>query len=735
MAEKLRFIVELDNGKLVAKTEDTKKKIDSIGDTAEKTGKKFSKFKTAATLAAGSVTAIFTKIAISSVKLAAKFEKTSVAFETMLGGGKDGKKAADQLLKDIQKFASKTPLSFDDLTTGSKRLLAFGTGVQDLIPTMQMLGDASQGNADTLDRLTLAYGKVQSRGKASMEELNQISEAGIPIIQELADNYGVSKEELFEMVSAGKVGFTDLQQVFKDMTGEGGQFNGMMERMSSTLEGKWSTLKDKITILMTEAGEKALKPFKELLDVVTESESVIPSLINAIGSALGFFANVIARVVSGIDLLISKAKFEDVSKEIEEQQRIRLIYETKYNEAKKKGDKEAMSIYTELLKATYEEEKRLKLGQNNYEIKLTKERLKNKQEELAATSSMIRRNEIGDEDFLEKMEKGRLKRLEKNHANELKEIEEYGKELKKLAEERAKIQAEYISSDVAVVKPPGGVKGGKGGKGKGLGMQVLGGEFIEGSSPIDSKGGKFDFNEYLRYQDSVLGASMDLVGTLNNLSEQYYANEMTRVDQLLEKKLNATQLWYEQERDILLNSQMDHEARELALSVLEAEKEKRDRAAKEKAEKRKRKLQNEAFKREQASGIANVWINTGVAIMKAFAQLGPIIGGVMTPLILGNAGAQTALISGQKPPALATGTTDVPTDMLAQIHKGEGVIPKTFMSGIRDGELTLGSANNSGTIINQYIEGSVTTENELFNRIDELRNERAQTLGQKNYGV
>ena len=222
MAEKITFEVLMDNGKLKVQTKDTKEEFDGLGKSAKKANKSFANIGTIAKVAGVAAVAAISKIGQHVLSLAAKFEKTSVAFETMLGGGKNGKKAAQTLLKDIQKFAAATPLSFEDLVQGSKRLLAFGTHAKDIIPTMKMLGDASQGNAATLDRVTLAYGKVQSRGKTTMEELNSITEAGVPIIKELAENFGVTKEELFKMSEQGKISFDDLKGALQSLTGEGG---------------------------------------------------------------------------------------------------------------------------------------------------------------------------------------------------------------------------------------------------------------------------------------------------------------------------------------------------------------------------------------------------------------------------------------------------------------------------------------------------------------------------------
>ena len=71
-------------------------------------------------------------------------------------------------------------------------------------------------------------------------------------------------------------------------------------------------------------------------------------------------------------------------------------------------------------------------------------------------------------------------------------------------------------------------------------------------------------------------------------------------------------------------------------------------------------------------------------------------------------------------PEFAAGTGNVASDMYAQIHKGEGIIPSDFMDAIRSGDLSLsGSDGSSGGAINVYItvEGSVATERDLCKTI------------------
>jgi tape measure domain-containing protein len=192
----------------------------------------------------------------ASMKKDAAWQQTSVQFETLTG---DAQKAK-LILGDLQKFAASTPLSFESIADGAINLMAFGTAAEDALGEMRMMGDLAMGNSEKMDRLVQAYGKLRSKGKASMEEINRFTEAGVPLLDQLGNNLGVSTEEVFKLVSAGRVGFVDVQEALRDLTSEGGKFAGMLEKQADTVNGKWSTLKDTLSLTMIKVGE-AMRPF------------------------------------------------------------------------------------------------------------------------------------------------------------------------------------------------------------------------------------------------------------------------------------------------------------------------------------------------------------------------------------------------------------------------------------------------------------------------------------------
>jgi tape measure domain-containing protein len=259
-------------------------------ESADKDAKQFKSksgntFKSVAKVAAGAFMAIASAAIATggaALKAAADFEKQKVAFEVMLGSA--GK--AQTLLEQIEEFSATTPFQMPGLIEGTKRLLAFGVAEGELIEKMKNLGNAAMGNQEVLGRLVDAYGKLRAKGTATMEELNRFTEAGVPIVQTLADQYEVSTGELLKMVSQGKVSFQDVDKALTGLTTGTGKFAGMIEKQAQTLGGVFSTLKDNIGLIAKDIGTELAPAAKEAIggaiDFFQKNRSIIVATFTAL---------------------------------------------------------------------------------------------------------------------------------------------------------------------------------------------------------------------------------------------------------------------------------------------------------------------------------------------------------------------------------------------------------------------------------------------------------------------
>ena len=261
------------------------------------------------TVAAGQLIADFAKKAASSLKSVVKsgldynaqMESYLTNFKVMLG---DEQLAAEKL-EEIRKMAASTPFSLSDLTEGTQTLLQFGIAADDTTGVLKQLGDISLGNADKLQTLVRAYGKMSSAQKVTLENVNMMIDAGFNPLNQICDATGESMSALYKRISDGKVSFSELEAAVAAATSEGGQFyNGMLEA-SQTFNGRLSTLKDNVAALTGELtsglfsalGDIIVKA-NELVVSITEDDSKMAALKETIGVLTAAVVAVTAAVLS-----------------------------------------------------------------------------------------------------------------------------------------------------------------------------------------------------------------------------------------------------------------------------------------------------------------------------------------------------------------------------------------------------------------------------------------------------
>lgn len=228
----------------------------------------------------------------------AQFEQYETSFAVMLGS-MDKAKA---MMNDLQQFATKTPFELPDVTKAGTLLMNYGVAAEQLIPTMTKLGDLSQGQSEKLDRVSLAYGQMLAKGKVSGEELRQMTEAGVPLMQALADSMGKPTAEMSKLIELGKVGIPELDKAIESLTTGNGKFAGLMEKQSQTLIGLWSTVKDEMSSIAREMGEDAFVEVKDgLKDVMGEISTMRENgEMKAIAKDLGGLLSGLAKGFIGV---------------------------------------------------------------------------------------------------------------------------------------------------------------------------------------------------------------------------------------------------------------------------------------------------------------------------------------------------------------------------------------------------------------------------------------------------
>lgn len=201
-------------------------------------------------------------------------------------------------MNDLQDFAAKTPFEFPDLIEASQKLLAMGFAADKVRPTLTAIGDAVAGlggGPGTIDQITRALGQMQAKGKAASQEMMQLTEAGIPAWQMLADKIGVSVPEAMKLVESGAVSADTAIGAL--VSGMEAKFGGMMAKQSQTFSGMLSTLKDNAT----QAAATLTQPF---FDLATKGIAGLNEIFSR-GDFQSGLQNLASQISSGLGQSIS----------------------------------------------------------------------------------------------------------------------------------------------------------------------------------------------------------------------------------------------------------------------------------------------------------------------------------------------------------------------------------------------------------------------------------------------
>ena len=192
---------------------------------------------------------------------ASKLETVTTQFATLTGSVA---KARDHV-KDLVEFTAKTPFQFDSVAKASSTLLSFGVELDSIKPKLQAIGDVASASGSDIKDIALIFGQVQAAGKLTGERLLQLQERGVPVLAALAKKFGTTTGAVQKMVTAGKISSSVFNEVFESMNKEGSFAFGAMEKQSQTLAGKWSTLKDGVSIFAQTIGTLLLPAAKAVI--------------------------------------------------------------------------------------------------------------------------------------------------------------------------------------------------------------------------------------------------------------------------------------------------------------------------------------------------------------------------------------------------------------------------------------------------------------------------------------
>lgn len=261
-------------------------------------------------LTTAGITTAIVGIGKAALTTAAELEQISVSFEVFTGSAETAK----MMLGQLKDQALKSPMQFQDITKGAQTLLQYGLTAQQVIPITRMLGDISGGNADRFSRLALAFGQVNASGRLMGQEARQMINAGFNPLKAISDATGESMASLTQRMHDGQISVKEVGDAFMSATSEGGQFFGMADKQSQTLQGQFNKLSESVTFALAEIGNSLASAFdikgvvsgilQFMNDFKTAMQSneavgqILSMTINNIKVALGLLVNVLIFAIN-----------------------------------------------------------------------------------------------------------------------------------------------------------------------------------------------------------------------------------------------------------------------------------------------------------------------------------------------------------------------------------------------------------------------------------------------------
>lgn len=296
----IHFDITGDNRNFLSALQEAEQGVKRTSAAVEREGgsveKMFERIRTAASLSLAGFTVAGFARKVAEVR--GEFQQLEVAFETMLGSAEQ----AGKMMDDMTRLAATTPFDLKGVANGAKQLLAYGMEADKVEDTLRRLGDVAAGLGIQIGDLTYLYGTTMAQGRMYTQDLNQFTGRGIPMLRELANQFGVAESEVKGLVEAGKIGFPEVERVIKSLTDAGGQFGGLMEAQSHTITGQISNIEDSLDMMFNEMGkssEGAINTALEGVSFVVEHWKEVGSAIISVAAAYGTYkAAVVAAMAA-----------------------------------------------------------------------------------------------------------------------------------------------------------------------------------------------------------------------------------------------------------------------------------------------------------------------------------------------------------------------------------------------------------------------------------------------------
>jgi tape measure domain-containing protein len=190
-------------------------------------------------------------IGFGALKSTANFETLAMQLESLAGSAEKGK----IMFNNLVKLGAETPFELAPLIKANNTMMGFGLSSESAFANLKRIGDVAAITGGDLQGVALAFSQTSAQGRLMGQEILQFINNGVPIIEMLAKTMNRPTSEIKKLVEQGKVSFPIVEKAFIDATSQGGKFSDGMKKLSGTLSGIFSTLKDNVNIALADLGK------------------------------------------------------------------------------------------------------------------------------------------------------------------------------------------------------------------------------------------------------------------------------------------------------------------------------------------------------------------------------------------------------------------------------------------------------------------------------------------------
>lgn len=232
-------------------------------------------------IATGAVTVGIAGIGTALTAGFSRLNAIDTASAKLRGLGNDAK-SVDAIMANATASVKGTSFGLGEAATVAASAVAAGIKPGEQLETMlKGVANVAAATGGTMEETGSVFNKVAATGKAYTDNINQLSDRGLPIWQALADKLGVTTDEVREMASKGKIDF----QTFSDAAASAA--GTVATEMGTTVPGAFANLKASIGRIGANLLDGVFGKLGPLIQAATKALGPMEDMAKGLGSAIG----------------------------------------------------------------------------------------------------------------------------------------------------------------------------------------------------------------------------------------------------------------------------------------------------------------------------------------------------------------------------------------------------------------------------------------------------------------